>query len=71
MKVLKCDRCGEFYTKGGSKIKINTELVQDLCPDCTREFKKWWSFGIQSTNDKPDYEEEMMNLITKKIGNQE
>lgn len=58
MKALECDRCGTYYTKGGSKIKIDKRATQDLCPVCARDFTRWWTFGIPSTNDEPDYEED-------------
>lgn len=57
MKALKCDRCGEFYTKGGSKIKIDKQETQDLCPICAQNLTKWWTFETVSDNDEPDYEE--------------
>lgn len=41
MKVLKCDRCGKFYTEKGGKIKIDKRPPKDLCPECKKELQEW------------------------------
>lgn len=56
MDAKKCDMCGKFYESEPSKIieigykkthgiawEIhNTFLAIDLCPDCLKDFKRWF-----------------------------
>lgn len=58
MKALKCDSCGTYYAKGGSKIKIDKRATQDLCPVCAQDFTRWWTIEMFLDNDEPDYEED-------------